>query len=76
MIDITRTLDVRGQSCPLPIVRASQAIKDLAAGQTLEVLATDPGAVPDFKAWSIQTGHELVEHTREDGVYRFVLRRA
>jgi tRNA 2-thiouridine synthesizing protein A len=76
MKDITRTLDVRGQSCPLPIVRASQAIKDLAAGQTLEVLATDPGAVPDFRAWSTQTGNELVEHTQEDGVYRFVLRRA
>jgi tRNA 2-thiouridine synthesizing protein A len=76
MTDITRTLDVRGQSCPLPIVRASQAIKDLAVGETLEVLATDPGSVPDFKAWSIQTGNEVVEHTKEDGVYRFVLRRA
>jgi tRNA 2-thiouridine synthesizing protein A len=73
--DTTRTLDVRGQSCPLPIVRASQAIKEIAAGQTLEVLATDPGAVPDFKAWSIQTGNELLEQTQEDGVYRFVLRR-
>jgi tRNA 2-thiouridine synthesizing protein A len=76
MTDIARTLDVRGQSCPLPIVRASQAIKEIAAGQTLEVLATDPGSVPDFKAWSIQTGNELLEQTQEDGVFRFVLRRA
>lgn len=75
MTDITRTLDVRGQSCPLPIVRASQAIKELAAGQTLEVLATDPGSVPDFKAWSTQTGNEVVEQTQDDGVYRFVLRK-
>jgi tRNA 2-thiouridine synthesizing protein A len=75
MTDITRTLDVRGQSCPLPIVRASQAIKEIAAGETLEVLATDPGAVPDFKAWSVQTGNELVEHAQDDGVFRFVLRK-
>jgi tRNA 2-thiouridine synthesizing protein A len=76
MIDITQTLDVKGQSCPLPIVRAAQAIKDLAAGQTLEVLATDPGAVPDFRAWSISTGNELVEQTQDDGVFRFVLRKS
>lgn len=75
MIDITRTLDVRGQSCPLPIVRASQAIKELTEGQTLEVLATDPGSVPDFRAWSLSTGNELVEQTRDD-VYRFVVRKA
>jgi tRNA 2-thiouridine synthesizing protein A len=75
MTDVTRTLDVRGQSCPLPIVRASQAIKEIGAGETLEVLATDPGAVPDFKAWSISTGNELVEQTQDDGVFRFVLRK-
>jgi tRNA 2-thiouridine synthesizing protein A len=75
MIDITQTLDVKGQSCPLPIVRAAQAIKELVAGQTLEVLATDPGAVPDFRAWSISTGNELVEQTQDDGVFRFVLRK-
>jgi tRNA 2-thiouridine synthesizing protein A len=75
MSDITTTLDVRGQLCPLPIVRAAQAIKQLTAGQTLEVLSTDPGSVPDFAAWSKVTGNELIEQTNGDGVFRFVLRK-
>jgi tRNA 2-thiouridine synthesizing protein A len=75
MSDITTKLDVRGQLCPLPIVRAAQAIKQLAAGETLEVLSTDPGSVPDFAAWSKVTGNALIEQSREDGVFRFVLRK-
>jgi tRNA 2-thiouridine synthesizing protein A len=71
-----RSLDVRNQSCPLPIVRASQAIKELAPGELLEVFATDRGALSDFPAWSKTTGNELVEQTEEDGVFRFLLRKA
>ncbi len=76
MTDSTRTLDVRGQSCPLPIVRASQVIKTLDSGQTLEVLATDRGALSDFPAWSKTTGNELIEQSEDDGVFRFVLRKS
>ena len=76
MTQTTKTLDVRGQACPLPIVRASQAIKQLGQGEMLEVLATDRGALSDFPAWSKTTGNELVEQTEEDGVFRFVLRKS
>ncbi len=76
MTESTRTLDVRGQSCPLPIVRASQAIKTLNSGQTLEVLATDRGALSDFPAWSKTTGNQLIEQTENNGVLRFVLRKS
>jgi len=69
------TLDARGLKCPMPIVRTAQAIKNVASGELLEVLTTDPGAVADFAAWSRSTGNELVEQTIADGVYRFVLRR-
>lgn len=72
----TKTLDVRGQSCPLPIVRTSQAIKTLDSGQTLEVLATDRGALSDFAAWSKSTGNQLIEQTEDNGVLRFVLRKS
>jgi tRNA 2-thiouridine synthesizing protein A len=68
-------LDARGLKCPMPIVRTAMTIKTLAPGQLLEVLATDPGAVADFSAWSRTTGHDLVEQSIADGVYRFVLRR-
>jgi len=72
-ITIARTLDVKGMACPIPIVKTAQAMKLLAAGDLLEVLATDPGSVKDFAAWSKATGNSLVETTQEDGVYRFVL---
>jgi tRNA 2-thiouridine synthesizing protein A len=68
-------LDARGLKCPMPIVQTAQLIKTLASGQSLEVLATDPGSVADFAAWSRTTGNQLVEQSTVDGVYRFVLRR-
>jgi TusA-related sulfurtransferase len=69
------TIDARGLSCPLPIVRTALAIKELFSGDVFEVLATDPGSTKDFAAWSKTTGNELLESTTQDGVYRFVLRR-
>lgn len=75
MTEITQSLDVRGQSCPLPVVRASQAIKLLEAGQILEVLATDPGSLTDFPAWAKSTGNEIIEQNQDDGVFRYVLRK-
>ena len=70
------TLDVRGQSCPLPIVRAAQKIKELSSGDLLEILATDRGAVSDVPSWCITTGNELVEKGEDVGVFRFVVRKA
>jgi tRNA 2-thiouridine synthesizing protein A len=72
---IALTLDLKGLSCPMPIVKTSKAMKDLRSGEVLEALATDPGSVPDFDAWCRATGNELVESTREGGVFRFVIRK-
>jgi tRNA 2-thiouridine synthesizing protein A len=72
---IVKTLDLKGLSCPMPIAKTAQAIRDLAAGELIESLATDPGAVPDFNAWCTSTGNELVEQTEDAGVYRFVIRK-
>ena len=74
-METATVLDARGLKCPMPIVKTAQAIKTVESGQLLEVLATDPGSVADFSAWSRSTGNELVENTIQDGVYRFVLRR-
>ena len=74
-IAIARTLDVKGLACPLPIVKTAQAIKLMAAGELIEVLATDPGSVKDFAAWSRTTGNEIVESTQDAGVFRFVLKK-
>jgi tRNA 2-thiouridine synthesizing protein A len=72
---ITKTLDLKGLSCPLPIVKTAQAVKDLRSGDLIEALATDPGSVPDFTAWCKSTGNELVESSEEGGVYRFLIRK-
>lgn len=75
LVEINANVDARGLSCPMPIVRTAQAIKTLAPGAVLEVLATDPGSVKDFAAWCRSTGNELVEQTSDGAVYRFVIRR-
>ena len=74
-IQITQTVDARGLSCPMPIVKTAQAIKTVPASGFVEVLATDPGSVKDFAAWSRSTGNEIVEQSADGGVFRFVLRR-
>jgi len=75
LIQVDERVDARGLSCPLPIVKTAQAIKALGPGQVLEVLATDPGSVKDFAAWSKTTGHELIESSSDGAVYRFVIRK-
>jgi len=72
---ITLTLDLKGLSCPMPIAKTAQAIRDLKPGELIEALATDPGSVPDFAAWCTTTGNELVERSEDGGVYRFVIRK-
>jgi tRNA 2-thiouridine synthesizing protein A len=72
---ISRSLDLKGLSCPLPIAKTAQAIRELLPGDVIEALATDPGSVPDFAAWCRSTGNELVEQTHESGVFRFLLRK-
>jgi tRNA 2-thiouridine synthesizing protein A len=68
-------LDAKGLNCPLPILRTKKALQGIQTGQTLEVLATDPGAVADFKSFCRQTGNELVESSEDGGVYKFLIKR-
>jgi tRNA 2-thiouridine synthesizing protein A len=73
--ETVQTVDARGLSCPMPIVRTAQAIKTIASGSYVEVLATDAGSTKDFAAWCRATGNELVDQTVDGPVYRFVIRR-
>ncbi len=74
-LEIAQRVDARGLSCPMPIVKTAQAIKNVASGQLIEVLATDPGSTKDFAAWAKSTGNPVVESDVTDGVYRYVIRR-
>jgi TusA-related sulfurtransferase len=55
-----REIDTRGLNCPLPILRAKKALADMASGEVLKIVATDPGSIRDFKAFCKQTGNELL----------------
>ncbi|WP_249681045.1 sulfurtransferase TusA family protein [Roseococcus pinisoli] len=73
-------LDLRGLACPLPVLKANKALRAMAPGETLVLLATDPAAVKDFHAYAQETGHELLAWAEEQGrpgerVFRFALRR-
>ena len=70
-----KELDARGLNCPLPILRAKKALNEIAAGQILKIMATDPGAVKDFAAFAKQTGNELLESTESAGEYSFLIKK-
>jgi len=70
-----QTLDTKGLNCPLPIVKVKKALSGMTAGQVLEVLATDPGAVKDFEAFSRKTGNKILEWNEADGVYTFQIKK-
>ena len=70
-----KELDARGLNCPLPILRTKKALAGLQPGQVLKVVATDPGAVKDFEAFSRQTGHQLVSHSEERKEFTFFMRK-
>lgn len=75
MPTIDRELDARGLNCPLPILRAKKTLNDMATGQLLRIVATDPGSVRDFQAFAKQTGNELIEHSSAGSEFMFLLKK-
>ena len=69
-----KQLDVKGMSCPLPVLRANRALRGMAAGERLRVLATDRAAIADFQAFCRETGHALLAWSEEAGVFSFLIR--
>jgi len=74
-MDAHKEIDTRGLNCPLPILKAKKALSELASGEVLKVLATDPGSVRDFQAFARQTGNELLEQTSSGAEFVHYLRR-
>jgi len=69
-------LDAKGLNCPLPILKAKKTLKAMEMGNTLEIIATDPGAVKDFEAFCRTTGNELVESEDNGDTFRFIIKKA
>ncbi len=74
-MNVSKELDTRGLNCPLPILKAKKALADMASGELLRVVSTDPGSTRDFQAFARQTGNELVEQTSAGADFMHVLRR-
>lgn len=70
------TVDARGLQCPMPVIKTSQAMQQIQSGQTLEVIASDKGALSDIPAWAKDMGHALTEQYQENAEYHFVLQKA
>jgi len=74
--DITETLDVKGASCPMPVVKTKAAIDDLDPGAVLEVLATDSGSMSDIEGWAAGTeGVELLDQEGDGDVFKHYVRK-
>ena len=71
MADFDQELDASGLNCPLPILRAKKALNGMDSGKILKIIATDPGSVKDFEAFSKQTGNPLLESGEEAGKFVF-----
>ena len=74
-MNFDKELDARGLNCPLPILRAKKALTDMGSGQVLRILATDPGSVKDFQAFSKQTGNALLSSERADAEFIFFMKK-
>jgi len=76
MSDFTKDLDTSGLNCPMPILRAKKALKELQTGEILRITSTDPGSVKDFEAFAKQTGNELLESSTEGESFVYRLKKA
>jgi TusA-related sulfurtransferase len=75
MTDVTKTVDAKGMSCPMPVLMTAKGIKDLAVGDVMLVEATDGGARSDIPAWTTQTGNELIDSQEDGDVLKFYIRK-
>lgn len=74
-IKADQTINLEGLLCPIPVVKVSQAVKNLAVGGVLEATATDPGVLADIPAWARSTGNELLSMEREGKVITFLIKK-
>lgn len=74
--EATSTLDARGLNCPLPILRTRKALTGLSSGDTLKIIATDPGSVKDIDSFCKQTGHSLIASNDEQSEFTFVIQKS
>jgi len=75
VLEADKVVDCRGLLCPMPVIRIAEAIREIAVGQTLELVTTDRGSKADIAAWSKQTGHQMLDVHEQAGEFHFFVRR-
>ncbi len=75
MAEFDQELDACGLNCPLPILRAKKSLSGMDSGKVLHIIATDPGSVKDFEAFSKQTGNQLLDSSESDGKFYFRIKK-
>lgn len=74
-IKVDRVFDATGLLCPMPVVKVAKEMKSLEDGQILKLIATDRGSLADVPAWAEDTGNQLLEHSEENGVFTFFVKK-
>jgi tRNA 2-thiouridine synthesizing protein A len=74
-IKADKILDLKGLPCPMPVVKVSKGIKEVAMGQVVEAITTDPGSLADFPAWARTSGNDILKTEQENGEIRFFIQR-
>jgi len=74
-MEFDKEVDASGLNCPLPILRCKKGLSDMASGQTLKVISTDPGSVKDFNAFCVQTGHQLLQLDVDENSFVFYIKK-
>jgi tRNA 2-thiouridine synthesizing protein A len=75
VVNPDKQIDCTGLFCPMPIVKTREALREMAVGQTLEMLSDDPASEADMRSWARRTGNELLEVAKSGAVYHFVVRK-
>ena len=74
-IKVDKVLDLKGLPCPMPVVKVSKGIKEVAIGQVIEAISTDPGSLTDFPAWARTSGNEILKTEQDGGMIKFYIKR-
>ncbi|GAB6068522.1 sulfurtransferase TusA [Methylothermus subterraneus] len=74
-MEFDRELDTSGLNCPLPLLRLKKTLNEMASGQVVHVIATDPASVLDFGVFAEQTGNAILNHREHGGVFHYWIRK-
>jgi tRNA 2-thiouridine synthesizing protein A len=74
-VKISKSFDLKGLACPMPVVKVSKGIKDVAVGEVIEAISTDPGSLTDIPAWARTSGNEILKTDQDGNEIRFLIKR-